>query len=202
MPLKSPSASLISGLLKEHPLYIFALETEATHEFSGLGPHFVGVGKVNATYRLVKKIHENKPDIIVNLGSAGSNQFRRGEIICCTQFIQRDMDVRALGFEKYKTPFSQQEPILRYGLKVDDLPEGICGSGDSFEIAHETEDYNVIDMEAYPIAWVAMQEQIPFLCLKYISDGADGSAAEEWQVSVHHAASALREVIGRLYDYK
>ena len=50
-------------------------------------------------------------------------------------------------------------------------------------------------MEAYAFAYVAMKEQIPFLCLKYISDGADGAAAEDWMVQVHHAAAAFKKIL-------
>jgi len=59
------------------------------------------------------------------------------------------------------------------------LPESICGIGDTFEMAHSATIYNVIDMEAYALAMIAMKENIPFLFLEYISDGADGNAAEE-----------------------
>lgn len=187
-----------SSALFGNPLYVFALESEATHEFEHHNPLFVGIGKMNAMYHLMKKIAQNRPSIIINLGSAGSNTHNRGEVVCCTRFIQRDMDVTALGFEKYKTPFSAHEPILCCGLKIDGLQEGTCGTGDSFVTGHDTADYDVIDMEAYPLAWIAMQEQIPFLCLKYISDGADGAAAEDWQQSVKHAAAALKNAMSRI----
>jgi adenosylhomocysteine nucleosidase len=194
---EAPALATAQSIM-ENPLYVFALESEATHEFVTHNPLFVGIGKLNAMYHLMKKIHESKPGIIINLGSAGSNKHQRGEVICCTQFIQRDMDVTPLGFEKYKTPFSIHEPVLRYGLKAQGLQEGICGTGDNFETGHNTTDYDVIDMEAYPLAWIAMQENIPFLCLKYISDGADGAAAEDWSESVKHAAAALKNAIGNL----
>jgi adenosylhomocysteine nucleosidase len=82
-------------------------------------------------------------------------------------------------------------------LKLLGLPEGTCGTGDNFETAHSTEAYNVVDMEAFALAQVAWEEQIPFLCLKYISDGADGQAAEHWEVMVHHAADAFKEIVGK-----
>jgi adenosylhomocysteine nucleosidase len=105
------------------------------------------------------------------------------------------MDARGLGFKPYETPFSGMDPVLKYGIKIEGLPEGICGTGDSFETNHLSSDYNVIDMEAYSFAYVAMKEEIPFLCLKYISDGADGSAAEDWMVQVHHAATAFKNIL-------
>lgn len=186
----------ISGLMGDSPLLVFALDSEAAGEFDQYHPLIVGIGKVNAAYHLAKYLQSNRPGLIVNLGSAGSHSFPRGQVVCCTQFIQRDMDVRGLGFRLYETPLSGQEPVLEYGISVPGLPQGICGTGDSFEMDHKTDDYNVIDMEAYPLAMIAQKEGIPFLCLKYISDGADGNAAEDWQVQVHHAAVAFKKIIG------
>lgn len=188
----------LKELLQQDPLFVFALDYEAKEEFIEYNPYLVGIGKVNAAYHITKRIYTNKPGIILNLGSAGSNTFKRGEVICCTRFVQRDMDVTPLGFRPFETPYSNLDPILSYGLKVPGLKEGICGTGDSFEVAHSHTDYNVIDMEAFPIAWIALQEQIPFLCLKYISDGADGGAAEEWTEQVHKAAAALKQELVKL----
>ncbi|NCT74822.1 MAG: nucleosidase [Chitinophagaceae bacterium] len=176
-------------------LFLFALESEAGDHFNDHNKLITGIGKVAATYALTKAIHTQKPKLIVNLGSAGSNFFKRGTVVCCTQFIQRDMDVRPLGFELYETPLSGIPPVLKYGLTMDGLPEGICGTGDHFDTNHTTTAYNLVDMEAYALALVAMQENIPFLCLKYISDGADGSAAEDWTVQVHRAAEAFAQLV-------
>ncbi|WP_153798914.1 5'-methylthioadenosine/S-adenosylhomocysteine nucleosidase family protein [Foetidibacter luteolus] len=183
------------NLLEYHPLFVFALSSEAAGEFEEFNSLIVGIGKVNAAYHLTKAIQELRPGIIINLGSAGSNSFKRGQVICCTSFIQRDMDVRGLGFKKYETPLSGVAPVLQYGLTIDGFEQGICGTGDSFEMAHSASDYNIIDMEAYPLALIAMKEQIPFLCLKYISDGADGMAADDWAVQVHNAAAAFKKII-------
>lgn len=186
------------SLLKQNPLFVFALPEESAGEFNDVDTAIVGVGKAQAIYNLLKRIHKKRPGIIVNVGSAGSSHFKAGEVVCCTQFIQRDMDVTALNFEKYQTPFSAIDPIIQYGYEVPHLPKGICGSGDNFEVSHNATDYNVVDMEAYPLAWVAMQESIPFLCLKYISDGANGQAAQDWNVAVHLAAAALRKTVNAL----
>ncbi|WP_431242927.1 nucleosidase [Flavobacterium sp. P21] len=157
---------------------------------------FTGIGKVNAAYELTKSIQNKKPSIIINLGSAGSSSFQKGEVICRTKFVQRDMDVRGLGFALYETPLSGLPPVLEYGLLMDDMKEGICGTGDNFEMEHSSHVYNVVDMEAYALAKIAMKEKIPFLCLKYISDGADDNAAEDWTVQVHKAAIAYGRVLG------
>lgn len=122
--------------LNKDTLFVFALDSEAAEEFHDVNKLIVGVGKINAAYELTKAIYHRKPKLIVNLGSAGSNTFKRGEVVCCTKFLQRDMDVRGLGFEQYQIPFSDIPPVLNYGIKFKGLPEAICGTGDSFETAH------------------------------------------------------------------
>lgn len=179
----------------EEVLFSFALASEAAEVFEGYRTLITGIGKVNAAYELSKAIQCKRPSLIINLGSAGSKEFHKGDVVCCTRFIQRDMDVRGLGYAQYETPLSGLPPVLEYGLAMDGLPETVCGTGDTFEMAHAATVYNVIDMEAYALAMVAMKEDIPFLCLKYISDGADGNAAEDWTTRVHKAAVAYGNVL-------
>lgn len=63
---------------------------------------------------------------------------------------------------------------------------------------HINPEYNVIDMEAFALAKVAEQEGIDFLCLKYISDGADGNAADDWALEVKKASIALKKELDNL----
>ncbi len=185
----------INGKEYQNPLFVFALEMEAQEEFSAFKTLYTGVGKVNATYNLTKAIHLYQPDVVINLGTAGSTAFNKGEVVCCNQFIQRDMEVTAMGFQKFETPFSTDEIILEYGIQLDHLPQGICGSGDQFEMEHLNHEYNVIEMEAFALAKVCKEEQTPFLCIKYVSDGADGNAVDDWREEVKKAAKALRNSI-------
>ena len=188
----------INGKNYNNILLVFALESEAGKEFENFEKVFVGIGKVKATYNLTKAILKSKSDLVINLGTAGSTAFDRGSIVNCFSFIQRDMDVRALGFQKFETPFSDEPILLEYGLKIENILQGICGSGDQFEIEHINAEYNVIDMEAFALAKVSQQEGIDFLCLKYISDGADGNAADDWTIEVTKASVALRRELDKL----
>lgn len=179
----------------DNALLVFALESEAADEFEDCNKLICGIGKVNAAYRLTRAVQCQKPELIINLGSAGSRFFDRGTVVCCTQFVQRDMDVRALGYEPYQTPFAEHNIILEYGMQFEGVPDAICGTGDNFEMCHAASVYKVVDMEAFALALVARRESIPFLCLKYISDGADGLAADDWTVQVHRAAGALKKTL-------
>lgn len=185
-------------LTKEHiekALFVFALDVEAADEFAGVNKIITGCGKINAAYELTRALQQAKPPLIINLGSAGSNSFLRGQVVCCTAYLQRDMNAIALGFNAFETPFAGTPALLQYGLAIEGLPQGICGTGDSFETNGAATSYQVIDMEAYALAHVAQKEKIPFLCLKYISDGADGAAADDWRVRVHDAATAFRNIL-------
>lgn len=172
-------------------LFVFALESEAGSLFDAFNVVYTGIGKVNAAYQLTKALHNFKPKLIVNLGTAGSDTFKKYEVVNCMNFVQRDMDVRGLGFDLYKTPLSTEEIVLNHGVKYDCLSVGICGTGDSFDTALDSKIYNVVDMEAYALALIAKKENIPFLCLKFISDGADDEAGESWTENVVHAGEAF-----------
>ncbi|MBP7252374.1 MAG: nucleosidase [Alphaproteobacteria bacterium] len=179
-------------------LTIFALEPEAQGLFDDSAPVFCGVGKVNAAYHLMQALerfratHGQAPELVLNLGSAGSGLFNRGLVVNCTSFMQRDFDVTALGCPPYTTPFDPTPAHLVNGQRYSALPEGICGSGDQFVTAASSAPWNVIDMEAFALAKVCLHEQIPFACLKYITDGADGHAPTAWQDGLKHTAAALR----------
>jgi nucleoside phosphorylase len=67
----------------------------------------------------------------------------------------------------------------------------ICGSGDSFATGTPPLACDVIDMEAYALAKVCHVEGARFACVKYVTDGADETAAVEWQDNLTAAADAF-----------
>ena len=103
-------------------LFVFALESEAKEYFNHTNKLLCGVGKINAAIALTKALQNQKPKLIVNLGSAGGNGFSKGDVICCTKFIQRDMDAQGLGFKKFETPLSENQLYLNLAkLNVQEL---------------------------------------------------------------------------------
>lgn len=185
----------INDIKYSRPLFVFALKAEAGREFNDCNVIFTGIGKVNATYELTRAIQKYQPDIVINLGTAGGFGLKRGDVVCCNQFVQRDMDVTPLGFEKFVTPFEESSVVLSYGITLDHLKTAVCGTGDCFEINHNTNLYNVVDMEAYALAKVCKAENLPFLCLKYISDVADDNAVSDWNEEVKLASNKLRKIL-------
>ena len=153
-------------------LFVAALKEETT----GLDYfHYIGVGKINATYNLLKLIHKFKPTEVINYGTAGAIKKDLSGIVECTKFYQRDMDVRGLlDLNLGETPFDTINEIINSN-------EGYsCGSGDSFVTKKIEMNVDIVDMEAYALAKVCKLEGINFRCFKFISDSADNNALKDW----------------------
>jgi adenosylhomocysteine nucleosidase len=155
---------------------------------------YTGVGKVNATLKLTQRLHSSHlhympimPKLVINYGTAGSRKIKKKTLVDCTKFIQRDMDVTGLGFMRGETPFEQDPPFIIQQQNVEFNPIGrnaTCGTGDNF--AEDKSQYygEVVDMEAYALAKVCYLYDVPFISFKYITDGADEQAHEDWEANL------------------
>jgi adenosylhomocysteine nucleosidase len=175
-------------------IVVMALRAESSGVFEAAAVPvlYCGVGKVNAAIALTQELsryahHRQDMPLVVNFGSAGSRCHASGTLVACHEFVQRDMDVSALGFPLGVTPYDEAPSCLSFD-PVFPLPAAICGSGDSFATADSDVDCAVVDMEAYALAKVCWHENAKFACVKYVTDGADTSAANDWQRNVHKAA--------------
>lgn len=80
--------------------------------------------------------------------------------------------------------------------RLHSLATGTCGSGDSFETGSVKVQCDVVDMEAFALAKVCHMEGLPFLSVKYITDGCDHNAHNDWSENLHRAAASFIEVFG------
>jgi adenosylhomocysteine nucleosidase len=185
-------------------LVVMALESEEQGHFraTGVEPLFTGVGKVNAAYRLTRRLAEERAlgrtPLVVNFGTAGSRQHAPGSLVACRRFVQRDMDVAELGFERGQTPFEDLPRELEFRETFGELPHALCGTADRFETLDHSAEWEVVDMEAYALAKVCHFEGLSFACAKFISDGADSSAKTDWHASLSRAARAFAALYERL----
>ena len=189
--------------MKRHDILIVcALEQETQSKINEYDILYTGVGKVNATYKLTKYLEsfgEYIPyNLVINYGTAGSRKYKKGELIDCTKFIQRDMDVTGLGFQRGETPYEQDPPFVIQQQNIEFNPIGIeatCGSGDNF-VEDRTNYYGeVVDMEAYALAKVCYLYDVPFISFKYITDGADGEANNDWEKNVGKGIVKFKEKV-------
>ena len=191
----------ITKELEKKFLLVCALEVETQGQLDDYDVLYTGVGKVNATLKLTQKFGKYGSyipyDLVINYGTAGSRKYKKGELVDCTKFIQRDMDVTGLGFQRGETPFEKQPPLV---IETESLFNPIgknatCGSGDSF-VEDRSQYYGeVVDMEAYALSKVCYHYQIPFISFKYISDGADDNANDDWDENVSKGIEVFKKEI-------
>ena len=185
-------------------LVVMALEAEAQGMLQAEGAEvlFTGVGKVNASYRLTRRVahlaESGQRPLVVNFGTAGSRRYATGSLVACHRFVQRDMDVTGLGFSHGETPFESLPRVLEFDHVLAHLPAGLCASGDNFETRTHADEFDVVDMEAYALAKVCALEGLAFVCVKYVSDGADEHAGQTWESALPHAAAAFVDVYRKL----
>jgi adenosylhomocysteine nucleosidase len=94
------------------------------------------------------------------------------------------MDVSGMGFMKGQTPFENDIPFVLDYDHVEFNPIGKklrCGTGDNFVQTNEDTYSDIFDMEAYALAKVCHYYDVPFISFKYITDGADEQAHEDWE---------------------
>jgi adenosylhomocysteine nucleosidase len=186
-------------------LIVFAMKEEAQDLFekNGIPVLYTGIGKVNAAHRFAWELSRlvargEKPRVVINFGTAGSPKFPTHTLVECTRFVQRDMDVSPLGFAPGTTPFETDPAVIVVPKRFTNLLTGVCGTGDNFETAKPKVACDVVDMEAYALAKICMREQIPFISLKYISDGSDHNAHNDWTENVVKAAASFLAIMKEL----
>lgn len=137
-------------------LLIMALpnESKGLFEAQSIPVYYSGIGKVNAALTAMDLIHKVKPKLVLNLGTAGSSKFDTHSLVEVNTFVQRDMDITPLGFKMGETPFDEIPLEIVLEPYFTDLPSGICGTGDTFEVGPPKVSCDLVDMEGYAIAKV------------------------------------------------
>ncbi len=172
---------------------------------------YTGVGKINATLKLTQRLHSSHlhylppmPKLVINYGTAGSRELSIGELVDCTKFIQRDMNVSGMGFHRGQTPFEDIEIVLDSNSKFNPIGKHyVCGTGDNFVDGVPLESYtfgdnwmcDVVDMEAYALAKVCSHYEVPFISFKYITDNADEHSAGDWKDNCSDGIVEFKEKI-------
>ena len=123
--------------------------------------------------------------MILNIGSAGSAKYPIGTIVPCTRFINGGCEL------------------------VDDCIElsadgASIFSGDYFmstqtfspeQVKQMSQQYDLFDMEAYAVAQFCRMYDIPFYCLKAVSDNLDGNL-KDWRGILADIRARFTELLG------
>ena len=148
-----------------------------------------GIGKVNASMRLMRAICEYHPDMVINAGSAGTLNHKVGDIIVCNRFIDRDLRKVTLNGVVSKIEFGK-DAINRI-FTGHHLVYGTCNTGDSFITEGNDIEGDVIDMESYAEADVCREMGVPFFAVKYVTDIVGQNSSQEWFAKLADARDGL-----------
>lgn len=224
---------VIVAMDKELALLLHLLENSAETEINGFMFHTgtigqaeivamkCGIGKVNAAMGTMTLIDLFKPELIINTGVAGGTGGNAGilDIVVGTRVAYHDVwcgpgtewgDAAGCPRFFHTTDMINNLPCLHEG---DTVKHGLVCSGDIFvsdpdvvsRIRSLYPDVDAVDMESAAIAQVCYLRQIPFACMRVISDtpGADDNIAQYqnfWEEAPQHTFDMLRQIIQELTD--
>ncbi|EKF60428.1 5'-methylthioadenosine/S-adenosylhomocysteine nucleosidase [Agrobacterium albertimagni AOL15] len=158
-----------------------------------ISPLMTGVGPVEAAVALTRELarlssHDDLPDLVVSLGSAGSATLEQAEIYQVSAVSYRDMDASAFGFEKGKTPFLDLPVSVELPLRIPGIPTATLSTGANVVsgIAYQSIDAQMVDMETFAILRACQSFNIPLIGLRGISDGRDDvNHIDDWTQYLH-----------------
>jgi adenosylhomocysteine nucleosidase len=178
--LTSPNKTEFCGM----PVYVF--EHKGTKFILALS----GVGRANTAMNSALIIKEFKPNEVINVGSAGGLQQNQKilDIVIPDEVVAVDVDLTALGCEygqvlgcpkSYFTDAEMQKKLLNAAKDLLPAHIGMVGSSESFicreeqvsEISRRFDNRVVcVEMEAFSIAVVCKNFNIPFAVIRSLSD--------------------------------
>ena len=175
--------------MKSRTLLIVALAQELpTTGLADWTIVYTGVGKVNAAINLMAALTE-KPDLLINYGTAGAIKTGLADIVEVGQSVQCDMDARPLGIALGATPF--ETDTEHFILSDNPL---ICGKADRFVTSTSELAFDLVNTKLYALAQIAKHEKIPLKSFEFISDNADDNLQQDWKNSLPDAASGFLSI--------
>lgn len=157
---------------------------------------FTGLGKVKAAVTATEALLENRPDLVVNYGSAGGVRKGVTGLVEIARVLQRDMTTEPIA-PRGVTPFCADPPVLLSGFGA-----ATCGTGDSFVTTYDPwladNGVDVVDMELFAIAHVCARFGVPWRSFKFVTDGADDQAADHWNENVSKGEAAFWDALSSI----
>lgn len=175
-----------------------------------------GVGKVNAALTTQALLDRYPVGEVWNAGCAGAfEDLPVGTIVVGTHCVQHDVDTTLAGDPAgfVSTVGRVEFPCQRVEDTLAALPgaqAGVVATGDWFgrdfdrarAISHRFH-ATVCDMEGCAVAQVCLRNQVPFRCLKTVSDHLLSPAQDaEYQTNFSKAMAALDSAVAALLDHQ
>ena len=173
------------------------------------------VGKVNSARCCQILIDKFNPNLVINVGTAGSvdNHLDIGDVVVANALVQYDFDVTPFGrklgeIENIGECIKVKDELLNLFDGID-VTIGCIASGDKFIVNIEEKNnirniFNAlcIEMEGSSIGQVCYLDSVPFLIIRSITDKLDGSSKVDFEefleLSSRKAANILKEILKKI----
>lgn len=115
-------------------LVTYAVQGEFVElKWPDIEPYYVrtGIGKVKSAFHLAEAIRQVQPDLVLNIGSAGTVNHQVGDIFVCRKFVDRDMQKMAefgLSVKSIHRLCSKKKDIARIGRKMESAIQEMASS--------------------------------------------------------------------------
>jgi len=156
-----------------------------------------------AAAALAKAISEEQPDLVVNVGTAGTPNHNVGDILVGTEFTARDLDKSYItsisAHVASECPWAAQFPSVVSGVETQE--KFLVNSGDNFVLAGDPIKGDAIDMEAFAEAVVCRAFGVPFVSIKFITDVLGRNSVEAWEAKLADARAALEAYFLRVAEH-
>lgn len=162
---------IVCAMKKEASLIAQKLELEKKegdlYSKNNISLLITGIGKQKTAISLATYLCKSKkPDLIVNIGYAGSTNLQVGTWVSITKSYNYEWEIP--GEEKYSMiDFGNQNLQV---VNVDKIKKVECYSAESFVTSTNLEGSIAFDMELHSIAILCDMYKIPLMSLKKISD--------------------------------
>lgn len=175
-------------------LFVMAAEQEyGPHLQERFVPLMTGVGPVESAIVVAAELMHLKithalPDLVVSLGSAGSQSLEQTQVYQISSVSYRDMDATALGVAKGVTPFLGLPAVLEIKQLLDGIPAASLSTGGNIVSgqAYTVIESDMVDMETYAVLRACQHFDVPFIGFRGISDGAEELRhIQDWTQYLH-----------------
>lgn len=172
--------------------YGAALQARIQPLMTGIGPVEGAVALSAALARL--EADDRLPDLVVSLGSCGSQALEHAATYQVASVSYRDMDCSPLGFPEGVTPLPGLPAVLPLPCPIPDWPSARLSTGANVVsgAAYDRIDADMVDMETWALVRAAMTFGLPLVALRGVSDGrAELKALEDWTSTLAHVDQTL-----------
>jgi len=180
-----------------------------------------GIGKVNAGMSTTILLHQFKPDVVINTGSAGGfdENLEVGAVVISDEVRHHDVDATIFGYEMGQVPqmpaaFKSDEMLRKVAEEaVAELGEhqfatGLISTGDSFMndpervalVRSHFPQMKAAEMEAAAVAQVCHQFGTPFVVIRALSDIAGKESNISFEEFLPVAAKHSTEIVLRVIE--